>query len=482
MRGDDGVGQGVTHPAHVGVDLLHVGPVDGALQRVRDHAEVHQRVPEIGVVEAALFPAAADVAREGHGLVLQGDAGDLGRHVAGIAQLAVGEAQEHAPLHIREAQLAQQGSEGRIVHIVELHHHAGLLGVGQAEHGGEAALALHHLPGGLHGDVPIFEHVGKTAAVLGHIAEHPQGDLCEDAEGTLRAHHYLVEIGAGGLPGVVAGPDDADGRGVALGQHDVGDGAVIGAVLARATGDRPAAHAGIFKALGKMAAGVGAFCAEKLFCPVQRILQHGAGHAGLHGDGLVGLVEGDDLIEAPAHIQGYAALYGLHAPGDAAAAAVDVQGYVVFGDIRHDLFHLLGRVGIHHRVGHAVHPFVAQTQDVVGCAAVSHAESVVIRGGNICVAHDFFHGVDVLFCQLHGVAGELHLVEADVVGVFPEVVVREVENVLHHLVQRFLGVLEKLRVAPAEYGAVAALGRRGQDPFGLEARIFFVAHGAYLLL
>ena len=44
--------------------------------------------------------------------------------------------------------------------------------------------ALHHLPGGLHGDVPGFEHVGKTAAVLGHIAEHPQGDLCEDAEGT----------------------------------------------------------------------------------------------------------------------------------------------------------------------------------------------------------------------------------------------------------------------------------------------------------
>ena len=55
--------------------------------------------------------------------------------------------------------------------------------------------------------------------------------------------------------------------------------------------------------------------------------------------------EGYDLVEAPAHIKGHAALYGLHAPGDAAAAAVDVQRNIVFGDVFYYLLHLLGGVG-----------------------------------------------------------------------------------------------------------------------------------------
>ena len=52
---------------------------------------------------------------------------------------------------------------------------------------------------------------------------------------------------------------------------------------------------------------------RKALCPVRFVFQHGAGHAGLHGDGLVGPLKEMTLLKRRRNIQGYAALYGLHA-------------------------------------------------------------------------------------------------------------------------------------------------------------------------
>ena len=73
---------------------------------------------------------------------------------------------------------------------------------------------------------------------------------------------------------------------------------------------------------------------------------------------------------------------------------------MVLGDVGHDLFHLLGGVGIDHRVRDAVHSLVAQPQQIVGRVAVGHAEAVVIGGRNIRLAHYGAQGVDVRL--LHG--------------------------------------------------------------------------------
>ena len=122
-----------------------------------------------------------------------------------------------------------------------------------------------------------------------------------------------------------------------------------------------------------MAAGVLTLCTEEFGRALQRLFQIRTGHAGLHGDGLVDLVEADDLVEVAAHIQRDAALGRLDAAGNAAAAAVDVQRDVVLGGVGDDLLDLLARLGVEHDVGHAVDALVAQTQQVVGRGAVGHA-------------------------------------------------------------------------------------------------------------
>ena len=315
-----------------------------------------------------------------------------------------------------------------------------------------------------------------------HPAEDAQRDLRQHAERALGAHHDLVQVRAGGLAGVVAGLDRADGRGVLLAEDDVGDRAVIRAVLARAARDRPAADARILERLREVAAGVLPLGAEELRRALERLFQIRAGHAGLHGDGLVDLVEADDLVEVAAHIQRDAALDRLDAAGDAAAAAVDVQRDVVLGGVGHDLLDLLGRLGVEHDVGHAVDALVAQTQQVVGRGAVGHAQTVVVRGGDILLADDLFERLDVLGRELHRVIGQLHGVKAGVVGICLEIVVRHLELLFHERVQRLLRVFEEVRVAPAEDGAVAVRRRGGEQPFRLESFVRFVAHCAILLL
>ena len=113
----------------------------------------------------------------------------------------------------------------------------------------------------------------------------------------------LVQVRAGGLAGVVAGLDDADGRGVLLAEHDVGDGAVVRAVLAGAARDGPAADARILERLREVAAGVLTLRTEELGRALQRLFQIRTGHAGLHGDGLVDLVEADDVVDVAVHFQ-----------------------------------------------------------------------------------------------------------------------------------------------------------------------------------
>ena len=147
----------------------------------------------------------------------------------------------------------------------------------------------------------------------------------------------------------------------------------------------------------------------------------------------------------------------------------------------HQPLHLLGGVRVHHHVGDVLDLLVAQPQQVVAGAAVGHRQPGVVPGGDKVLPHDLPQRRHVLRGDLGGVVRQVHLVEADVVGVVPEVVVRHLEGLLHQLVEGLLGVLEKLRVAPAENGAVAPLRRGGLQPVGPKALVRFAAHSASLL-
>ena len=476
VGGDDGVGQCVADLAHVKVHLLHIRPVDRALERIGGDAEVHERIAQVGVVESALFPALRDDARQGQAAVLEGDLGDVLCDVFGVALLAVGKAEEEAALHVLIAELFQQRIQRRIVDVIEPEHHARLLLVGQAEHGGIAALVLHHLARSLHRLVPGLEDVRKSLPVFGHPAEDLERDLGQDAEGALRAHHDLVEIRAAGLAGIVAGLYGADGRCVLLAEHDVGNAAVICAVLTRSARDRPAADGGILKALREVAAGVLPLCAEKLGRRLQRFLKVRAGHTRLDGDGLVDLIEGYDLVESLAHIQRYAALGRLDAARDGATATVDIQRDIVLGGVGDDLLDLLGRVGKQDDIGHSVDDLMAQAQDIVGRKAVGDCQAVVIGDGEALLADYCLECIKMLLCKAHGVVGQVDGVKADIVGIFLEVLVGELEGLLHHLIQRFLGDLEEFGIAPAEDGAVAVFRCGGRDPLGLKALVRLMTH------
>ena len=279
----------------------------------------------------------------------------------------------------------------------------------------------------------------------------------------------------------MAGLYRADGGGVFLAEHDIGDAAVIGAVLSGAAGDRPAADGGILKALGEMAAGVLPLCAEQLGRILQRLLKVGAGHTGLNGDGLIDLVEGQHLVESLAHIKRDTALNRLNAAGDRAAAAVDIQGDVMLGGICNDLLDLLGGVRVQDDVGHGVDYLMAQTQDIIRGEAVGDGKAVVVGNGEALLPHYCLERVKMLLRKLHGMVGQVDGVKADIVGVFLKVVVGELEYILHHLVQRFLGELEKLRISPAEDGAVAVLGSGGGYPFGLKSFVRLMAHYSIFL-
>ena len=259
-------------------------------------------------------------------------------------------------------------------------------------------------------------------------------------------------------------------------KDDIGDGAVVGAVLAGAAGDHPAAHAAVLEALGEVAAGILALCAEAVGGVLQGLLQHGAGKPRLHGDGLIHLIEADDLIKALSHIQRNAALDGLHAAGDRAAAAVNIQRDMVLCRIADDLFHLLGGIGVDHHIRQAVDLLMAQPQKVIAGAAVGHRKPGVVIGRDKFLADDLPESLQMLRGHFRGVIGQLHPVKADVIGIVLKVVIGHVKGLFHQLVERLLGIFEEFGVAPPEDGTVAALRGGGQQPLGFKAFVRFIAH------
>ena len=133
------------------------------------------------------------------------------------------------------------------------------------------------------------------------------------------------------------------------------------------------------------------------------------------------------------------------------------------------LFHLLGGIGVDHHIRQAVDLLVPQTEKIVAGAAIGHRKSFVIPRGDKFFPDDLFQRLQVL--------RERDLIKADIIGVVPEVLIGHMEGFLHHLVEGFLGVLEKLGIAPAEDGTIAARRGGSQQPLGLEAFVRFIAHG-----
>ena len=358
-----------------------------------------------------------------------------------------------------------------------MEHQARLLRVREAEDAGEAALALHHFLCRRAGVRPVFEHVGEALAVLRHPAEDLQRDLGEHAEGALAAHHDLVEIRTGGLAGIVAGLDHAAGRGVFLREDNVGDRAVIGAVLPRAARDDPAAHGAVFKALREVAAGILTLGSEQLRRILERRLQIRAGHARLHGDGLVDLVEGEDLLEVAAHVETHAALGRLHAARDGGAAAVNIERDLMRGDIGDDLLDLLGRLGIDDEIRQALKVAVAHAQKVDHRLAIGNGKAVVVRLGDVLRSDDGGDGVHVRRVELRRVLGaEVDRVETEVVVILREILVLQIAAFLAVFIQALLRELEEVRVAPAKNGAVAVFGGAVGKPLRLKALVRFLAH------
>ena len=77
MGRHNGVRQRMADLAHIKVNLLHIGPVDGTLQGIGGDAEVHERITQIRVVKASLFPALRDIAGQRQAAVLESDLADI---------------------------------------------------------------------------------------------------------------------------------------------------------------------------------------------------------------------------------------------------------------------------------------------------------------------------------------------------------------------------------------------------------------------
>lgn len=192
-----------------------------------------------------------------------------------------------------------------------------------------------------------------------------------------------------------------------------------------------------------MTAGILPLGAKAIGGILQGFLQRGAGKPRLHRDGLVHLIEAEDLIEALSHIQRDAALDGLHAAGNGAAAAVDIQRELMLRRVTDKFFHLLGGIGVDHHIRQAIDLFVPQTEKIVAGAAIGHRKSFVIPRGDKFFPDDLFQRLQVLRGDARGVIRERDLIKTDIIGVVPEVLIGHMEGFLHHLVEGFLGVLEK---------------------------------------
>ena len=118
MSGDNSVRQSLADLADVRVNLRHVRPVDRTFKRVGRNAEVHERVSEIRVVKASLFPALADEGGKAHCAVFLCNAADILRNICRISLFTVGKAEEKAALHVLEACYVKQLPKRSFVNII----------------------------------------------------------------------------------------------------------------------------------------------------------------------------------------------------------------------------------------------------------------------------------------------------------------------------------------------------------------------------
>ncbi len=329
-----------------------------------------------------------------------------------------------------------------------------------------------HLAVGGQGILPGLEEVGKAAGVLGAPAEDAQGDGGEHAEGALAAHQDLVEIGTGGGARVGGGLDHAAGGDHLLGDDDVLDLAVVGGILPGAAGDHPAAHAGMLEGLREMTAGVAVVPAQLFGGVVEGVLERGTPDAGLHGDGLVGLVEGDHPVEVGAEIQADAVLHRLHAAGDGGAAAVDVERDAVLIAVLDDGDDLLAGARGEHGIGEVLDDLVAQAQGVDHGGAVGGADAVEGIQAQVVFADDGGERLAVLGSETGRDLDVHRLHERAGTG---EVIVAEIEGLLDQGSQPAVGMLEAGGVTVFEEAAPGAFGGDLFAPGGGGGG--FISHG-----
>ncbi len=168
---------------------------------------------------------------------------------------AVGKAQEQTAFHRLEAfEFEQIAGKGNIVDAVKAHHNVRFLGVGQSEHRRIPDFRLHDFARRRLCVLPGVEHIGEFEVVFGHIPEHFERHMGQDAVGAFRSHHNLIDVGSRRFGGVVVGHDFAAGRHIFLPQNDMLDLAVIGRILSRAARHRPTADRAVLKGLRKMSA------------------------------------------------------------------------------------------------------------------------------------------------------------------------------------------------------------------------------------
>ena len=166
--------------------------------------------------------------------------------------------------------------------------------------------------------------------------------------------------------------------GVFLRNNYIGYGAVIGAVLTGTACDGPTADGGIFKRLREVAAGVRTLCAEKALSVLKRFLELWSGHTCLNGNGLVGLIEFNDLVEVAAHIKRNTAVNGLNASCNRRAAAVNIERYFILCDVGYDFLNLLACLRENNEVGKRVKTTVTHSEKIVHCLSVGNGETVVV--------------------------------------------------------------------------------------------------------
>ena len=155
-------------------------------------------------------------------------------------------------------------------------------------------------------------------------------------------------------------------------------------------GNDPAAHRGVFEGLGKVAAGVTVSGPEFFRGLVEKIFVNGSRHAGFHGDGLVGLVKGDESVHVGAHDQSHPAAPALEPLGHRAAAAVNMHrdfATMAKGD---DGGHVRLVTRVNGRIGDLFHPARPEPQKILHGFAGGEFEPAVGVQGNILPAHDIF--------------------------------------------------------------------------------------------